>query len=403
MDDLRSYDLYTSLAQNNDSITSASHTATEALAVALSTALFYPLDSIITRLQVRYTQDSVPKHSDSTKRNVEGEIQNCLDTIRDVGGLAAEGLKDPNARKALYAGVCEAAGKEALEYLFFGAVYSMLSRRFLWLKMRGKTGLVHDISISLVSRALASMLTEPIATIVVRRQVGGSGRMSALDDVMREKGVKGLWSGYWATLILSTKSSIMALAVSLLRGCLARARGHAGDGKEGAVSIGFTRAVAESVLYRVSVMQACARAGGSVHANTRGKGSLMLEVSRGLLSQGVTVVTHDLLTAVMLRLSTLLLYVLEPFLLSEEAITESMRDSAGTDAGAANQQLLDDAKYINRAAKGAIDIVNRGVGLATHGKDNHGVTDAVAELVGDYVEDAPEEGYLWFRERDGRH
>lgn len=129
----------------------------------------------------------------------------------------------------------------------------------------------------------------------------------------------------------------------------------------------------------------------------------MLEVSRGLLSQGVTAVTHDLLTAVMLRLSTLLLYVLEPFLLSEEAITESMRDSAGTDAGAANQQLLDDAKYINRAAKGAIDIVNRGVGLATHGKDNHGVTDAVAELVGDYVEDAPEEGYLWFRERDGRH
>ncbi|EGE08754.1 hypothetical protein TEQG_07711 [Trichophyton equinum CBS 127.97] len=113
---------------------------------------------------------------------------------------------------------------------------------------------------------------------------------------------------------------------------------------------------------------------------------VLLEVIRTLSSQGVTTVTSDFVAVAMMRLSAVMLYMLEPFLLSEQAITDSVRENV--DAGGANQPLLDDAKYMNNAVKRAISIVNRGIGLASHGRDDV----AVAELVGDYVEDGPEDG-----------
>lgn len=112
---------------------------------------------------------------------------------------------------------------------------------------------------------------------------------------------------------------------------------------------------------------------------------LMLEVIRTLSSQGVRTATSDFVAVAMMRLSAAMLYMLEPLLLSEQAITNSVRENV--DAGA-NQPLLDDAKYMNNAVKRAISIVNRGIGLASHGRDDV----AVAELVGDYVEDGPEDG-----------
>ncbi|KAF3482744.1 uncharacterized protein GIQ15_02068 [Arthroderma uncinatum] len=420
MNDLRSYDLYTSLAQNDDSITSASHTAADALAVAISTAIVYPLDSIIARLQVRYAQregedNHTPAESKESKRKddaaddlrrsldvLRDKIQHCLDTVRDVVKMAREGWKDPNGRRALYAGVGEAASKEAFEFILVGALYSLLSRRL----SRGgggmswKAQMVNDVSAGVLSRALVRLLTEPIATIVVRRQVSSQGRKEAVETVISEKGIGGFWSGYWATLILTARPSIMALAYWALRTTLARVGKVGGNDvlKEGAVTMAITRTIAESVLYTVSVMQTCARAGVTAPVNSRGRGSLMLEISRGLLSQGTTALTQDVLAALMLRLSAILLYILEPFMLSEDAITESVRDSAGT----ADQQLVDDAEYLTKAVKGAAGMRNRSTGLTRGSKDGYEATDAVAELVGDYVEEAPDEQYRWFWDKEGR-
>ncbi|KAK2842927.1 hypothetical protein FQN49_005980 [Arthroderma sp. PD_2] len=412
MNDLRSYDLYTSLAQNNDSITSASHTATDALAVALSTAIVYPVDSIVTRLQVRYAQRErtenpiIPESKRDNDRTDElrhsldlfrDEIRHCLDTVRDVVKMAGEGVKDPGDRRALYAGVGEAASKEALEFVLIGALYSFLSRRLFRGGNSWKARVIRDVSAGVLSRALVRLFTEPIATIIVRRQVSGQGRGEVINSVVGEKGATGMWSGYWATLLLTTRPSIMALAYWALRNTLARVRKGGGytTVKGDVVTLALTRALAESALYPVSVVQTCARAGVSV--NSGRKGSLLLEITRGLLTQGTTAVAQDVLAALMLRLSTLLLYMLEPFMLSEHAITESVRDSAG----AADQQLVDDAEYLTSAANRAAGMGNRETGL-TDSKDGRGATGAVAELVGDYVEEAPGDEYHWFWDREGR-
>ncbi|DAA75487.1 TPA_exp: Uncharacterized protein A8136_1561 [Trichophyton benhamiae CBS 112371] len=346
MNDLRSYDLYTSLVSHSDSITSASNTLTEGTAIALSTALLHPLDSILTRLQVRYAS----QHHNKKKGN-RTRTRKPLDVLGDIVDLAAENVKDAEGRAVLYAGLREAICKQMVENMLVPAVYAALHARRLNL---GRT-VGNEQVLSLVSMALVKLFTEPLGTIMVRRQVTGSSTRSVVDDVLRQKGVGGLWSAYGATRL-----------------------GMKGGGLLGMLVL---RAIAESVVYRLAVLQYCARAG----VKAVGKGSLLLEVIRTLSSQGVTTVTSDIVAVAMMRLSAVMLYMLEPFLLSEQAITDSVRENV--DAGA-NQPLLDDAKYMNNAVKRAISIVNRGIGLASHGRDDV----AVAELVGDYVEDGPEDG-----------
>ncbi|EFE32392.1 uncharacterized protein ARB_00577 [Trichophyton benhamiae CBS 112371] len=385
MNDLRSYDLYTSLVSHSDSITSASNTLTEGTAIALSTALLHPLDSILTRLQVRYAS----QHHNKKKGN-RTRTRKPLDVLGDIVDLAAENVKDAEGRAVLYAGLREAICKQMVENMLVPAVYAALHARRLNL---GRT-VGNEQVLSLVSMALVKLFTEPLGTIMVRRQVTGSSTRSVVDDVLRQKGVGGLWSAYGATLVLCVRSCVLPVVYLALR----RRLGMKGGGLLGMLVL---RAIAESVVYRLAVLQYCARAG----VKAVGKGSklgftymndyticvlmgylgLLLEVIRTLSSQGVTTVTSDIVAVAMMRLSAVMLYMLEPFLLSEQAITDSVRENV--DAGA-NQPLLDDAKYMNNAVKRAISIVNRGIGLASHGRDDV----AVAELVGDYVEDGPEDG-----------
>ncbi|OAL72524.1 hypothetical protein A7D00_3526 [Trichophyton violaceum] len=364
MNDLRSYDLYTSLVSHSDSITSASNTLTEGTAIALSTALLYPLDSILTRLQVRYASQHHAKESNRAR------TRKPLDVLGDIIDLAAKNVKDAEARAVLYAGLREAVCKQTLENMLVPAVYGALHARRLNL---GRT-VGNELVLSIVSMAFVKLLTEPLGTIMVRRQATGSSTRCVVDDVLRQKGVGGLWSGYGATLVLSVRSCVLPVVYLALRRRLGLKRG-------GLLGMLVLRAVVETVVYRLAVLQCCARAG----VKAVGKGSLMLEVIRTLSSQGVRTATSDFVAVAMMRLSAVMLYMLEPLLLSEQAITNSVRENV--DAGA-NQPLLDDAKYMNNAVKRAISIVNRGIGLASHGRDDV----AVAELVGDYVEDGPEDG-----------
>ncbi|KAG5204598.1 hypothetical protein GTR04_7026 [Trichophyton interdigitale] len=366
MDDLRSYDLYTSLVSHSDSITSASNTLTEGTAIALSTALLHPLDSILTRLQVRYASQQPDK-----EKGPRTSTRKPLDILGDIIDLAAENLKDAEGRAVLYAGLREAVCKQTVENMLVPAVYAALHARRLNL---GRT-VGNELVLSLVSMVLVKLATEPLGTIVVRRQVTGSSTRCVVDDILREKGVGGLWSAYGATLVLCVRSSVLPVVYLALRRRLGMKRG-------GLLGMLVLRAVAEIVVYRLAVLQSCVRAG----VKAVGKGSVLLEVIRTLSSQGVTTVTSDFVAVAMMRLSAVMLYMLEPFLLSEQAITDSVRENV--DAGGANQPLLDDAKYMNNAVKRAISIVNRGIGLASHGRDDV----AVAELVGDYVEDGPEDG-----------
>ncbi|EFQ99426.1 hypothetical protein MGYG_02437 [Nannizzia gypsea CBS 118893] len=356
--------MYSPNEQHSDCFTSASNSLTKATAVALSAALFHPLDSILTRLQVRYAAQQY-------RKGERAHPQNGVDVLVDFLNLAIEGFEASDARKVLYSGMREAVCKQTVESMLVPKVYAALHAR---LNVVGRVGVGNELLLSLVSMALVKLTTEPLGAIMVRRQVKGSSLRDALDDVLRQKGVGGLWSAYGATLVLCVRSCVLPVMYMALRKRLGIKRG-------GWVSMLVLRVVAEAAVYRVAVMQCCVRAG----VKAARKGSLGLEVFRALSSHGVTTMASDFVAMVMMHLSAVMLYMLEPFLLSEQAITDSVRENV--DDGA-SQLLLDDAKYMNRAVKRAIDIVNRGIGLASHGRDDV----AVAQLVGDYVEDKPGEG-----------
>ena len=90
-------------------------------------------------------------------------------------------------------------------------------------RSRGELSALEELGVGFVAGAVTKAATTPVANVVTRMQVGamtGAEERSGMDvmrEVVREKGWKGLWSGYSASLVLTLNPSLTFFLFEMLK------------------------------------------------------------------------------------------------------------------------------------------------------------------------------------------
>lgn len=274
-----SQDAYSLYHQQNES-SSATNTASAALPAlahalagstgsAISNLAIYPLDLIITRLQVQRqlrTTSSVPSSN---------EYSGVLD--------AAEKIYADGGILAFYTGVLQDTGKSVADSFLFFLFYNYLREKRLTRKGAAATTLpaLDELLVGALAGACSKFFTTPLANIVTRKQTAALGstrstRKSALPSaraiaaqIRDEKGVQGFWSGYSASIILTLNPSItFFLFESFKRSLLPRSQREHPSARATFLLAAISKAIASTVTYPFSLAKARAQSSAAPPVET---------------------------------------------------------------------------------------------------------------------------------------
>ncbi|KAI9657351.1 MAG: hypothetical protein M1821_003031 [Bathelium mastoideum] len=281
-----------------------------ATGTALSHLLIYPLDLVITRLQVQQRQqqhdhNALDKNSHKDQTN-EQYYANILDAFRSI-------YENEGGITAFYTGVVEDTAKSIADSFLFFLAYTLI-RRTRQRQRRGALPIVDELAVGMAAGAFAKLLTTPVQNIVTRKQTAAintqrQGKSQKEQEekletqttkpvyssvlhhtkaptvsqiartILREKGPLGFWSGYSATLILTLNPALTFLLHSLLsRLLLLRHRNssltttNTVTPQKAAAALGpkltflvaaLSKAIASAVTYPIGLAKARAQAGSS--------------------------------------------------------------------------------------------------------------------------------------------
>ena len=273
------------------------HAVAGSIASALSNAITYPLDLIITRLQTqRRLQKSEGEKGDHERQD---EYEDLTDAVKKIytreGGLSG-----------FYAGLLQDTAKTVLDSFLFFLLYNFLREKRLKRFARihnGKTPsllpAVDELGIGFVAGSLTRFVTTPISNVVTRKQTGAmaaarrsdvvkpvsaeggghgdakkaSGVLSTRDiirDIHAQKGVKGFWSGYSASLILTLNPSLtFFLFEALKRILLPKAKRANPPASATFFLAAISKSIASSVTYPFSLAKARMQAAGGDDDNNK--------------------------------------------------------------------------------------------------------------------------------------
>lgn len=165
------------------------HAASGSVGSAISTAALFPLDLVTTRLKAQGNQGGDGPHYD-------GLVDAFKDIVKNEGGISA-----------LYSGIGPDIAKSLVDsFLFFGF--------YTYLRPKSPNPRVaHEIAMGALAGACSKAMTTPVSNIVARQQMssGDETLREILNDLRRERGILGLWSGFSATLVLTINPSITFL------------------------------------------------------------------------------------------------------------------------------------------------------------------------------------------------
>ncbi|KAF1849127.1 mitochondrial carrier [Cucurbitaria berberidis CBS 394.84] len=248
------------------------HALSGAAGTAISKLITYPLDLVITRLQVQrqLQHDEKPLH-----------YNGILDAIEKIyereGGL-----------QAFYSGVVHETVKGVADSFLFFLVYSYVRQKRLNSRDNGKNlPSLEEIGVGMVAGAFSKFFTTPIQQIVTRKQTsamlkGASGTsippLSSTADIAREikreKGLQGFWSGYSASLVLTLNPSItMLLHKVLLRLLVSRANRENPGARITFLLAAISKALASTVTYPFSLAKTRAQVSAQKPSATAGETS----------------------------------------------------------------------------------------------------------------------------------
>ncbi|KAJ9154753.1 Peroxisomal adenine nucleotide transporter 1 [Pleurostoma richardsiae] len=242
------------------------HAVSGSAGTAISTLATYPLDLVNTRLKVQrqLRRDGALSAPD--------EYAGVLDAIRRVyareGGLAA-----------LYVGLDSDLAKSALDSFLFFLFYMWFRARRLGSRAasgggssRRRLPAWEELAVGAAAGACARALTTPVGNVVTRKQTamlvnrgGGEeaelGRMRSLSTgeivraIREEKGLRGLWAGYSASLVLTLNPSVTFFLQQALEKSAAPAEGGPGSGVTFLLAA-VSKAVATALTYPFQVAKA---------------------------------------------------------------------------------------------------------------------------------------------------
>ncbi|PLB37791.1 putative mitochondrial carrier protein [Aspergillus candidus] len=409
-----------------------------AVGSAISNLITYPLSLIITRLQTQNQRSKSNKEGEGGDDDEE-TYTDVIDAARKI--YAKEGLG------SLYAGLAQDTFKTVADSFLFFLAYGFFRERRI--KARSGSGdrrskrvvlpVLDELAIGVLAGAFAKLFTTPLANIVARKQTARSNASTReiAARIRAEKGVRGFWSGYSASLILTLNPSITFFLNEFLKySVLPKSR----RGKPTPAMVFFlaaiSKATASSVTYPFSMAKTRAQAtSASQPAPSPGKeekedegislvppiisnvvtiartegltalySGLTGEVAKGFFSHGFTMLAKDAVYAAIVQSYYLLLIVLRRYPTPEELI-ERAREQAEEWAEAAREGAKDLAGSARQGAGEALAKSSGSVAVdMSSGGGAAGVgSNETAEMVGDYVEDEAAEWkgglYRWFGEK----
>lgn len=439
-----------------------------AVGSAVSNVVVYPLNVIVARLQTQDKKGKSKKGSeDADGEEEEEEYKNILDAackIYQQQGLAG-----------FYPGLAQDTAKSVADsFLFFLAYNTVRQRRIVARVGAARAAksknivlpILDELAIGVVAGAFAKLFTTPLSNIVTRKQTsarkGGDATTAEIAArIRKEKGLRGFWSGYSASLVLTLNPSITFFLNEVLKyALLPRSKRERPSPALTFLLAALSKSAASSVTYPFSLAKTRAQAMSSSEPSTttpqsktlsatltpgiftavaeiyRAEGIPALyaglpgEVLKGFFSHGFTMLAKDAVYASIVRTYYLLLVVLRRYP-SPEELLERAREQAEEYSEIAREGARDMAERAREGTEGALSGHSGGVAVdmtsnaasaaanaaaknAGHGVDAStgfkvpDVADEVnetAELVGDYVEDESAEWksfYHWFWDKE-RH
>lgn len=235
-----------------------------ATGTAISNLCLYPLDLIITRLQV---QRALSNHSSSTINQSQKytSLADAFEKIYNEGGITG-----------FYSGVLQDTSKSIADSFLFFLFYGYIrSRRLQSHHSSSKASLpvLEELGVGALAGGLSKFFTTPLSNIVVRKQTHSMTSSatskpptisSIISDIREKKGITGFWSGYSASLILTLNPSLTFFLYEFLKRVLVPRNKRDDPGARLTFLLAaISKAVASSVTYPVSLAKARAQVDGS--------------------------------------------------------------------------------------------------------------------------------------------
>ena len=300
------------------------HALAGAIGSAISNVSTYPLDLIITRLQVQRQQTATASESSTATSTEKGPHRD--NSIQDNAGAPDELSFQKLARMvyekegglgAFYQGLLVDTGKTVADAFLFFLVYTFLRRRRIAARsVQGSNGSAatrmlsvgDELGIGFLAGSLTKLATMPISNIVTRKQTAAqdtssfSGKEKEASstttpatsspskppsirqigqDILKQKGIQGFWSGYSAALILTLNPTLtFFLFESLKRFLLPRSKRANPPATATFFLAALSKACASSVTYPFSVVKAKAQvASGESHPHNIASASVSTNAS----------------------------------------------------------------------------------------------------------------------------
>jgi len=247
------------------------HAIAGSAGAAISNVITYPVDLIVTRLQI---QRQLRKNSSTPHANEYKSIPDAAQKIY----AQEDGLK------GFYTGVLQDTSKTIADAFLFFLAYNFLRQSRLRSQNQSSRHLpvFDELSVGFLAGAFSKLLTTPIANIVTRKQT--SSILAARDpersssnpqsvraiaeQIHAEKGLRGFWSGYSASLVLTLNPSLTFFFYETFKRIILPRTKRASPPPQATFFLAaISKVIASSITYPFSLAKSRAQAGSKVLDN----------------------------------------------------------------------------------------------------------------------------------------
>ncbi|KAK6519624.1 hypothetical protein TWF281_003448 [Arthrobotrys megalospora] len=338
-----------------------------AVGTSISSIAVYPIDLIVKRLQVqraiRNTSNSNTENGEDSDELYAGFIDAAKKIYKEEGGV-----------KAFYSGCLQDTANSMGSAFIYFLSYNFMRQRRLQANTppSGKTprtlGVFEELSIGVLAGAIAKFFTAPIANVVTRKQTAALQRekvetrtiykntdtRAIIKQIYKEKGIKGFWSGYDATLLLTLNPAITFFLYETLKSLLPRRYRERPTGGQTFLLAAISKAVASSIMYPLSMAKARSQVQKKGDKASRGFAVLEVlkeayrtggvagmyegvwgEILKGFFSNGITMLIKEALHRQILSVYVLIMRLRQ----KNKTLTSVVTDAAHDKISAAKDQI----------------------------------------------------------------